>query len=83
MFCAFTDQARAIHDKVAAGGVGLQGAVGGVQLAGGVVVAQAPHYAGDNDDESDDHDSDVSYTETLNCLTLDYFLYMYISKTFR
>ena len=61
----FTDQARAIHEKVAAGGVGLQGAVGGVQLAGGVIVAQAPYYSGDNDGDSDE-DSDVSYTKTLS-----------------
>ena len=66
-FCLiFTDQAQAIHDKVAAGGVGLEGAVGGAQLAGGVVVAQAPHYAGDNGDSGDsDEDSNVSYTETI------------------
>ena len=65
MFCVFLQTKPEICDKVAGGGVGLQGAVGGVQLAGGVIVAQAPHYAGDNDGESDE-DSDVSYTQTLS-----------------
>ena len=78
VLCFFTDQARAIHDKVAAGGVGVQGAVGGVQMAGGVVVAQPPHYPGDNDGESDE-DSSVSYTKTLSSV---HFVYMYISEMF-
>ena len=78
VLCFFTDQARAIHDKVAAGGVGVQGAVGGVQMAGGVVVAQPPHYPGDNDGESDE-DSSISYTKTLSSI---HFAYMYISETF-
>ena len=59
----FTDQARAIHDKVTAGGVCLEGAVGGAQLAAGVVVTQPPHFAGG--DDSGESDEDVSYTETI------------------
>ena len=59
----FTDQARAIHDKVAAGGVCLEGAVGGAQLAAGVVVTQPPHFAGG--DDLGESDEDVSYTKTI------------------
>ena len=56
----------------------MQGAVGGAQMAGGVVVAQPPHYPSDNDGESDE-DSSISYTETLSSV---HFAYMYISEMF-
>ena len=57
----FTDQARAIHDKVNAGGLCLEGAVGGTKLAAGVAVAQPPHFTGG--DDSGESDEDVSYTK--------------------
>ena len=60
----FTDQARAICDKVTAGGVCLEGAVGGAQLTAGVVVTQPPHFAG-GDDIPTESDEDVSYTKTI------------------